>query len=90
GAGAVHASLEATLGALGEAVTLLEELAPLFRGLGPALAADAAAAERLARAGAQTLSLNLAANLAAWAGRSPGLDPLARRWSELRARLEEA
>lgn len=88
GSAEVRASLEATLGALEEAVCLLQELAPLFSGVGPALAADAAAAERLARAGARTLSVNLAANLEAWAERAPGLDELARRWAELRDRLE--
>lgn len=89
-ADAARTSLEATLGALEEAVSLLEDLAPLFGGLDPSLAADAAAAERLARAGAQTLSLNLAANLSAWSPRDPDLGALARLWHALRDRLESA
>jgi hypothetical protein len=90
GADAAKASLGATLDALEEAVCFLEDLAPLFGGLGPALAADAAAAERLARAGAQTLSLNLAANLSAWAARGPDFGTEAQRWLALRDRLEAA
>ncbi|MEW6489457.1 MAG: cyclodeaminase/cyclohydrolase family protein [Thermodesulfobacteriota bacterium] len=88
--GAAKASLEATLEALEEAVSLLEDLGPLFGGLGPSLTADVAAAERLARAGAQTLSLNLAANLSAWAARDPRLGAEAQRWLALRDRLEAA
>lgn len=88
GVEAARASLEATLDSLEEALALLDDLAPLFDALSPALAPDAAAAERLARAGAQTLSANLAANLSAWPERVPGLDGLAARWREVRARLE--
>lgn len=90
GAEAVQASLDASLEALEKAVGVIEDLAPLFSGVSPALAPDVAAAERLARAGAQTLAVNLAANLSAWAGRAPGLPAAAERWSGLRARLEAA
>jgi len=86
----IQASLDASLEALEKAVGVVEDLAPLFTGVSPALAADVAAAERLARAGAQTLSVNLAANLSAWAGRASGLPEAAERWAELRARLEAA
>lgn len=86
----VRACLEAGLEALEKAVGALEDLGDLFAGLSPALAADVAAAERLARAGAQTLSLNLAANLSAWAGCDAGLAGFAPRWAGLRARLEAA
>lgn len=90
GADAARASLGATLDALEEAVSLLEDLAPLFGGLGPSLAADAAAAERLARAGAHTLFLNLAANLSAWGARGPDVGAEAQRWLALQDRLEDA
>ncbi len=90
GAGGIQASLDASLEALEKAVGAIEDLAPLFSGVSPALAADVAAVERLARAGAQILSVNLAANLSGWAGRAPGLPVAAERWTGLRARLEAA
>lgn len=73
-----------------EAVGFLEALGPLFPALSPGLRADVAAAERLGRAAAQTLLVNLAVNLQAWAGRADGLDSVAASLEALRARLEAA
>ncbi len=83
-------SLRASLDDLEAAAAFLDRLGPLFPRLGQNVAADLSTAERLARAAAQTLSINLAVNLSAWGERCEGSEGLADRWRELRARLEKA
>jgi len=87
---ALRASLEASLEDLDSAAEFLEDLGPLFADLNPGLEADLSAGERLARAAARTLSLNVAVNLSSWSERCDGLDDLATRWRGLRSRLERA
>jgi len=87
---ALRKSLQASLDDLSSATEFLEELGPLFPKLNPGLEADLSAAERLARAAARTLSVNVAVNLSSWTGRCGRLDDLAARWRGLRAQLEKS
>jgi formiminotetrahydrofolate cyclodeaminase len=84
----VRGCLALTTEHLEQAVELLESLAPLFEGLSPALKADAAAAERAARASACTLLVNLAVNLSQWTDEYPDLGESASNLAALKARLE--
>ncbi len=79
--------LEAQRDHLERALGLLDRVDGLFEKAPPALAADVTAAERIARAAARGLLLNLAVNLALWADETDGLEPIAAELEGLRARL---
>lgn len=86
------ACLETELARLEQAVELLATIGTHFDGLRPELAADLAAAGRLARAAAQTLVTNWAVNLAQWAERlsDDAAEPLRAAFGAVTTRLEQA
>ena len=75
---------------LERALDLLDEIGGLFAGLATSLAADVAAAERMSRAAARTLLVNLAVNLSEWSGSLPGSGRFAATLETLRGRLDRA
>lgn len=82
--------LEEGLCHLALALDALDRLGALFDGLPPHQSADVAAAARLARAGAQTLLVNLAVNLDEWSDAlgAAEVDRVTAEMAALRERLE--
>lgn len=86
--GARRRCLEIQVRHLERSIAVLDRLGALFPDAPPELAADVTAGERIARAAARGLLLNLAVNLSAWAGEPKGLETFGEALSVFRDRLE--